>query len=189
MNSFKKIRLKKVKPVLTEHQINFCKMIATGMTSIEAYTASHFEINKVRASTYLQSPWIWDNIILFYKKHDKEKHAVAAYDQCVKLTGKRPTNIFNDYFLDKNYKNPLDNNPFFTLRQQCLAYIFFECIDREYFLNKLAKSIDILYADCDGLAQIDEYKKIYFNNLKKEIASYGYIYEPNNFLNNGSTKG
>jgi hypothetical protein len=135
------IRYKVPKIKLNRHQKDFCKLVANGINSIDAYNQSHKHINKVRASTYLQNPFIWDEIIRNYRNEKKETHIIKSYDICVSVTEQTPTQIFYDYVQNKEYYDERDSNPLYSLKRLCFAWCFFIDLDREYFVTKLQEQI------------------------------------------------
>ncbi len=173
-----KLKIQPKRPVeeLTAGQVEFCRLMAKGVKSIDAYNLSHKSINKVRASTYLQSLVIWDEIVNQCKQLSKEKHIVEAYDNCVKWSGHTPTSIFYDYFEDKDYFDERDDAILYSLRRMCFAWPFFATIDREYFLKKLREGI---INDFDVLKILmknnpDDWK-LEFSEFKKDLCSAGVV--------------
>ena len=135
------IRFKVPKPDLSQNQIEFCKLYVSGKSPLEAYNESHRTVNKVRASIYLQNPWIWDKVIDELRATGKEKHLVESYDQCLNETGMTPTKIFYEYCQNKNHFSDDDDDIFYPLKVCCLAYLFFYNLERVFFTNRLREVI------------------------------------------------
>ena len=144
-------RVKKPKPTLSQPQIEFCKLYASGKSPLEAYNESHLNVNKVRASTYLQNPWIWDEVIKELRTSGKEKHLVESYDQCKRETGFTPTKIFFEYCQNPKHYSKKDSDPFYPLKVCCLAYLFFYNLEREYFTNRLR---DVIIKDHETVVML-----------------------------------
>lgn len=168
-----KARYKKPKPELSREQNDFCKLYAGGKSSLEAYNESHCHINKVRASVYLQNPWVWDGIVREFRLSGREKHVIDAYDRCVEITGKTPTKIFFEYCQNKRHYDKKDSDPLHPLRLCCLAWGFFYCIEREYFLKRLHEVIVQDYEVVSMLISKNPAWMADFDSFRKMIKGQG----------------
>lgn len=126
--------------------------ITNGWDSLAAYNSSHKNVNKVRASSLLQSPAIWYEIIEQVKARIKanedvcvsDKQAVRCYDLCKSATGADPVKIFQVYTKIDAKSNTVkshDLDVLMVIRKLCYAYHFFEHLERTYFMEHLRCAI------------------------------------------------
>lgn len=182
------------KDTLAKQHIEFAKLYTMSRDSLEAYNQSHNHINKVRASSLLQSTAVWRHIYKTLKSNNCpdqfQKRVIAAYDNCALNIGLCPFDIFDVYTcqLPDGTKEPDikpdDLNPLVVIRKLVFAFEFFAVIDRKHFLTKISKAINdelsyfkmLADKNDDWLAEkrtlIHEFKTLNFTNFEK-IINYG----------------
>lgn len=178
---------------LEEHHIVFAQLYAESFDSLEAYNQSHKHINKVKASSLLQSPMIWEKVMEKIKSLEKkttyQSELIFQYDYCKQNFGHYPTQLFQIYATNF-HKNNLgykkeDVDPLKVIRKLAFAYKFFNYLNREHFCCKIAIAIGKEKEYFDMLAAKN-------NNWRKDYSLLvKHLEEHNIKLNkiyNGSTK-